>query len=164
MTDQEMLQQVQERIAEEQQGQPSSDGPKLDKHGLPIPKPDFVERCLYANELGDGLLFAYLFKGRHAYVGQADEWIWWSGHHWSVDLIEKGHRARAGLEARPTSDGDYEIYGQERWPQRDQARLMGWLRRFGSGSGKRCTTMQKAHKGRHHAGTQRQGKRHGPRL
>ena len=61
MTDQEMLQQVQERIAEEQQGQPSSDGPKLDKHGLPIPKPDFVERCLYANELGDGLLFSYLF-------------------------------------------------------------------------------------------------------
>lgn len=98
MTDQEMLQQVQERIAEEQQGQPSSDGPKLDKHGLPIPKPDFVERCLYANELGDGLLFAYLFKGRHAYVGQADEWIWWSGHHWSVDLIEKGHRARADVE------------------------------------------------------------------
>ena len=37
----------------------------------------------------------------------------------------------AGLEARPTSDGDYEIYGQERWSQRDQARLMGWLRRFG---------------------------------
>ena len=94
MTDQEMLQQVQERIAEEQQGQPSNDGPKLDKHGLPIPKPDFVERCLYANELGDGLLFSYLFKGRHAYVGQADEWIWWSGHHWSVDLIEKGHRAQ----------------------------------------------------------------------
>lgn len=98
MTDQEMLQQVQERIAKEQQGQPSNDGPKLDKHGLPIPKPDFVERCLYANELGDGLLFAYLFKGRHAYVGQADEWIWWSGHHWSVDLIEKGHRARADVE------------------------------------------------------------------
>ena len=98
MTDQEMLQQVQERIAEEQQGQPSNDGPKLDKHGLPIPKPDFVERCLYANELGDGLLFSYLFKGRHAYVGQADEWIWWSGHHWSVDLIEKGHRARADVE------------------------------------------------------------------
>lgn len=98
MTDQEMLQQVQERIAEEQQGQPSNDGPKLDKHGLPIPKPDFVERCLYANELGDGLLFSYLFKGRHAYIGQADEWIWWSGHHWSVDLIEKGHRARADVE------------------------------------------------------------------
>ena len=98
MTDQEILQQVQERIAEEQQGQPSNDGPKLDKHGLPIPKPDFVERCLYANELGDGLLFSYLFKGRHAYVGQADEWIWWSGHHWSVDLIEKGHRARADVE------------------------------------------------------------------
>lgn len=57
-----------------------------------------MERCLYANELGDGLLFSYLFKGRHAYVGQADEWIWWSGHHWSVDLIEKGHRARADVE------------------------------------------------------------------
>lgn len=73
MTDQEMLQQVQNRIAEEQQAQPASSGQKADRNALPSPTHDFVERCLYANELGDGLLFAYLFRGRHAYVGQADE-------------------------------------------------------------------------------------------
>lgn len=98
MTDRELLRQVQDRIAEEQQEQSPSGERQADRNALPVPTHDFVERCLYANELGDGLLFAYLFRGRHAYVGQADEWIYWSGHHWSVDLIEKGHHARADVE------------------------------------------------------------------
>ena len=98
MTDRELLRQVQDRIAEEQQEQSPSGERQADRNALPVPTHDFVERCLYANELGDGLLLAYLFRGRHAYVGQADEWIYWSGHHWSVDLIEKGHHARADVE------------------------------------------------------------------
>lgn len=65
---------------------------------LPKPTPEFVLQCLRANELGDGILFAYLFRNRHVYVGQAEEWMYWSGHHWNVDLVDKAHRASADVE------------------------------------------------------------------
>ncbi|MCL1915688.1 MAG: phage/plasmid primase, P4 family [Desulfovibrionaceae bacterium] len=59
---------------------------------------DFVMQCLYANELGDGMLFAALFRLRHAYVGQAGEWMTWRGHHWRIDDIDNAHLAQADVE------------------------------------------------------------------
>jgi len=59
---------------------------------------DFVAECLYANELGDGLIFATLYRNRHAYVGQAGEWMFWSGHHWKMDDIGDAHFAQADVE------------------------------------------------------------------
>ena len=78
------------------QGSPASTEDCAPK--LPEASNDFVERCLDANELGDGMLFAYLFQNRHAYVGQADEWLYFWGHHWHVDLVDKAHRAAMDVE------------------------------------------------------------------
>lgn len=59
---------------------------------------DLVGEYLYANELGDGLIFATLYRNRHAYVGQAGEWMFWSGHHWQMDDIGDAHLAQADVE------------------------------------------------------------------
>ncbi len=58
----------------------------------------YVERCLNNNELGDGILFAALHRNKHIYVGQAGEWMYWDGHHWHIDDIDKAHRALADVE------------------------------------------------------------------
>ena len=60
---------------------------------------DQVAEYLAANELGDGLIFATLFRNRHAYVGQSGEWIRWAGHHWRIDDIGEAHYALADVES-----------------------------------------------------------------
>jgi len=57
--------------------------------------PEFVTECLYANELGDGMLYAALKKGQYVFNKSTDEWLRWAGHHWEID--EMG-RAVADVE------------------------------------------------------------------
>ena len=95
-----MREQVAARVKEEQSTDPA---PALEQNSWAPRKfedvpTDFIVRCLDANELGDGVLYAHLFSGRHAYVGQADEWIFYTGHHWHVDLVEKAHAASVDVE------------------------------------------------------------------
>lgn len=47
--------------------------------------PDFVRQCYNANELGDGILFAALHRGRFLFEASAGEWLAWQGHHWQRD-------------------------------------------------------------------------------
>lgn len=49
----------------------------------------FIQDCLYANELGDGMLAAALFKDRFLYVKSWEEWLSWEGHHWERDIMAK---------------------------------------------------------------------------
>ncbi|MBI5598410.1 MAG: DNA primase [Deltaproteobacteria bacterium] len=51
--------------------------------------PKFVEDCLYANELGDGALFAALHQGRFIFNKTTGRWLRWAGHHWELDVFEK---------------------------------------------------------------------------
>ena len=46
---------------------------------------DFVLECLSANELGDGILYAALHKGRFIFVKNFGEWFCWRGHYWAPD-------------------------------------------------------------------------------
>lgn len=94
--------QVQARVEEEGTAATATPDPPEISHAM-------VERCLYANELGDGLLFSALYQDRHAYVGQAGEWIYWDGHHWRFDDMDKAHRARADVE------GVVELYEKARY-------------------------------------------------
>lgn len=43
----------------------------------------FVLECLYANELGDGVLFAAIHKDKFLYDNEI--WMLWAGHYWKED-------------------------------------------------------------------------------
>jgi len=47
---------------------------------------DFVLKCLDANEMGDGVLFAMLHDGCFVANKSSDTWLKWSGHHWRIDF------------------------------------------------------------------------------
>lgn len=45
----------------------------------------FVKQCLDANEIGDGLLYTVINKGRFIYNVTNEEWLMWTGHYWGED-------------------------------------------------------------------------------
>jgi len=45
----------------------------------------FVQDCLMANELGDGMLYAEKLRGRYVYVSGSKEWLMYVGSHWQLD-------------------------------------------------------------------------------
>jgi len=47
----------------------------------------FVIDCLYANELGDGMLFAALHKDKYLYNKSSGAWLMWAGHYWQEDIM-----------------------------------------------------------------------------
>ena len=47
---------------------------------------EFVMDCLASNELGDGLLFAQLHRGKFLYDAAAGQWYRWTGHYWEMDV------------------------------------------------------------------------------
>lgn len=49
----------------------------------------FVRDCLWANELGDGMLFARLHRGKLVHNNSMDSWMRWAGHHWEVDSRDR---------------------------------------------------------------------------
>jgi len=71
---------------------------KLDAEKKPD-KPEitskFIQDCLYANELGDGMLAAALFKDQFLFNKSSDEWLSWEGHHWERDIMA---RSKASVE------------------------------------------------------------------
>lgn len=66
----------------------------------------FVEDCLAANELGDGLLYAALHLDRFIYNKSAAEWYMWIDHHWERDIMSK---AIAEVEAVARKYADYSV-------------------------------------------------------
>lgn len=49
----------------------------------------FRLECLYANELGDGMLYAAIHKKKFLYDKSSDEMFIWAGHHWEDDVMKK---------------------------------------------------------------------------
>ena len=47
---------------------------------------EFVMDCLASNELGDGLLFEQLHRGKFLYDAAAGQWYRWTGHYWKMDV------------------------------------------------------------------------------
>lgn len=58
--------------------------------------PRKIKECLFANELGDGTLFAEVNRGRFLYAKSLDKWLVWRDHHWSFDTMEERYH---GVEA-----------------------------------------------------------------
>lgn len=49
----------------------------------------FVRDCLFANQLGDGMLYAALHKGKFVLNMTTQEWMKWTGHYWELDEMEE---------------------------------------------------------------------------
>jgi putative DNA primase/helicase len=60
-----------------QGGDQQADPAKSEKDPAPSP---FVWNCLDCNELGDGILFAALNRGRFVFDATAAQWLAWAGH------------------------------------------------------------------------------------
>ncbi|MBT3260555.1 MAG: hypothetical protein HN366_29600, partial [Deltaproteobacteria bacterium] len=45
----------------------------------------FIEECLGAEELGDGILYAYRYDGKFVFNKSSQQWLKWTGNHWSED-------------------------------------------------------------------------------
>ena len=80
---------VEERIRQE-----SAAYPDPSKNNGTIPSA-YVQQCLTASELGDGLLFAAVNKNRFIYNVSTGEWYEWHEHFWRRDLHDQ---ALAGVE------------------------------------------------------------------
>lgn len=81
--------QVEERVREEAVLiPPPEESPKITSK--------LVNDCLFANELGDGILFNALFRDRFLYCKNRAEWFEWAGHYWQRDVMG---RALSAVEA-----------------------------------------------------------------
>ena len=49
---------------------------------------NFVRDCFRMNELGDGLLFRELHRGKFVFNKAMDSWMVWNGHYWDVDSMD----------------------------------------------------------------------------
>jgi putative DNA primase/helicase len=78
----EMRRQVLERVEKEAAQRPPADA-----------KPEITSKlindCLFANELGDSILYATLFRDQFLYCKNIQEWFEWSGHCWQRDIMNR---------------------------------------------------------------------------
>lgn len=79
---------VQERVDQEAAELPPQDE-------KPVITRKLIQQCLFANELGDGILFASHFRDRFIYVKNTQEWFEWNGFYWQRDVMG---RALAAVE------------------------------------------------------------------
>jgi putative DNA primase/helicase len=79
--------QVQNRVEKEAAHLPPSEDKKITS--------ELLYDCLVGNELGDGILYATLFRDKYVYCNNSGEWYQWSGHYWQLDRMK---RALADVE------------------------------------------------------------------
>lgn len=87
----EILQAVEERRRAERERRKQQDAAPVEITSK------FIRDCLYANEFGDGVLFAEIHTGKFIYDKTAGEWYRWTGHHWEIDIEEKSLAAVEGV-------------------------------------------------------------------
>ena len=74
--------QVQDRIDQEASNvSPVNDEPKITSK--------LIQECLFANEMGDGILFAALFRDKFLHCKNTQEWFEWTGHRWKMDMMNR---------------------------------------------------------------------------
>lgn len=90
LTEQERIRaEVEKRIDEEALAYPS----KSQANGNGKVTSQYIEKCLHANQLGMGLLYAALLKDKLIYNNAGAEWLTWSGQTWSKDVMQTAYAA-----------------------------------------------------------------------
>jgi putative DNA primase/helicase len=74
--------QVQDRVDQESAtASPPDDKPQITSK--------LIQDCLFANELGDSVLYATLFRDQFLYCKNTQEWFEWTGHAWKRDAMNR---------------------------------------------------------------------------
>ncbi len=106
-------QQVQERIQAEQATEENSGEQKQELSSK------FIRECLRADELGDGILYNTLHRGKFVYMKSMDQWLVWKGHHWGIDEMDAAYAATENValeyqkEAERIRDEIQELKGKK---------------------------------------------------
>ena len=79
---------VKDRVASEAEALKEKQKPKDKEETI---TPEFIAQCLYANQLGDGRLYAALHKDKFIFVKSWLQWLEWSGNSWRIDKLDKAH-------------------------------------------------------------------------
>lgn len=69
-------------------------------HDRPEITSRFVQDCLHANELGDGMLFASIHQHQFLYNKSAAEWVSWAGHYWERDIMARSLASVENISTR----------------------------------------------------------------
>jgi putative DNA primase/helicase len=78
----EIRKQVEERVAQEAaQTSPPDEPPKVTRK--------LINDCLFANELGDSILYSTLFRDQLLFSKNTQEWYEWAGHYWQRDIMSR---------------------------------------------------------------------------
>jgi putative DNA primase/helicase len=88
--------QVEERIKEEALAYPS----KSQANGNGKVSSQYLEKCLYSNQLGMGLLYSALLKDKLIYNNSGAEWLRWAGHTWDHDIMQTSYAATEDIVDR----------------------------------------------------------------
>lgn len=138
MTDEigDIRQQVKERVEAEASGIEKPAGRQAIDSKL-------INECLFANELGDGRLFAELHRDRFLYCKSTQEWYEWTGHCWSLDKMNRALAAVEGVvdlylreyseaseEIAKLSKGEDETEGRIKKLQKKQEALLSRVRQL----------------------------------
>ncbi|KKM71491.1 hypothetical protein LCGC14_1430050, partial [marine sediment metagenome] len=57
----------------------------------------FIIKCLNANELGDGMLYAAIHKNKYIFNKSTGGWMIWTGHYWDIDHFNRAHANVEGV-------------------------------------------------------------------
>lgn len=107
MTDgmEEIRKQVQERVDQE-----AAQIAPLPDDTSKITSP-FIQDCLVKNELGDGMLYASLFRDQLLYCKNTQEWFEWAGHFWQRDVMNSSLAAVEKLSEHYLQE--YRVVGEK---------------------------------------------------
>lgn len=87
---------VKQRVAQEA-GSTSTPDPAKNKEQI---SRRFVRDCLFANALGDGMLFCELHKDRFVMNKTTGEWLLFNGQHWERDILDQAVAAVEDVAGR----------------------------------------------------------------
>jgi len=64
-----------------------------DKPNKPEITSKFVRDCFYAGELGNGILFAAIFRNKFVFNKSENRWYFFNGQNWEPDIMNKAQIA-----------------------------------------------------------------------
>lgn len=96
---------------------------------------EFLQECLIANALGDGTLYATLFRDQFLYLKNTQEWFEWTGHYWQRDIMNRSLAAVETLnrhylgEYKKLAEKTIKLMGSEDESEKDKIKKIARIQK-----------------------------------